>query len=211
MIFLVLFFSLLSFCNLGWPGDPSHVLKMLQERYTGIVEMGYRKITITKTGTVLGNLRDEVAEGRLYFMAPDKIRMEQRSPQKELLISNGSKVWWHVFPKNEVYVYHLKDMGLELTLLLDMFQGMRNNSEQVDIIMKEEGKVKELKIIPKANPSSFEAILLKVTEDSKIALMEIQNLAGGKTILEFPEDPRPAMVGQEIFEYQIPEDVKIIE
>ena len=132
---LVLFFCLFFLLVLGsarhlLAGDEvSRIIDGIRNGYGDApgITADYTREAVSKTMALLGTEeRHDIAQGRLYFRPPYSLRLEQTSPQEELLVTDGQNLWWHVPHKNEAYRYPAMEFGRELRLLSDILMGLRD-------------------------------------------------------------------------------------
>ncbi|MFN3534765.1 MAG: LolA family protein, partial [Desulfatiglandales bacterium] len=105
-------------------------MKGIRERYPKgkLLRAEYVRVTATKIGSLVGSEQEEKASGLLFFKAPHQLRLEQDLPEKELLISDGERIYWYLLSKAEVHVYDLEGNTSLVKTISDIFQGMEEGS-----------------------------------------------------------------------------------
>lgn len=107
--------------------DPEKILAEIQKQYTGLTGLKAEYTRITSTPAMEGVFQStskHVATGMLYFKKPAKLILDQDSPRKEKLVTNGRTVWWHIPAENLVHRYADADVYGELKPLLDFLNGL---------------------------------------------------------------------------------------
>jgi len=145
----------------------------------------YTREAISKTMAKLGVAdRHDLAKGRLYFKPPDFVRLEQSSPQEELLLTDGQTLWWYVPLKKEVYKYPAEKFGQELRLLGDVLKGLKDAGDRFQITLKAIPETSTYHLILRPDPpwqdiDHLEVIIGK--GDFAINQVDIYNTIGGLT------------------------------
>jgi len=183
---LFLFLSGFMFVSQALPDDNvSTVIQGIRDRYenaTGITAQ-YTREAISKTMAMLGAAdRHDVAQGRLYFKPPHSLRLEQITPQEELLLTNGQTLWWYLPLKQEAYRYSAAEFGRELRLLSDILMGIRDTRDNFQITLKPHSEINTYHLLLNPDPpwidiDHLEIIVLR--EDFAIKQVEIHNKVGG--------------------------------
>jgi outer membrane lipoprotein-sorting protein len=218
--FAILFYILLFVYMLPGNAYPdvesSKIISGLRAKYGNATGWNakYAREAISKTMAMLGEAdRHDVARGNLYFEPPHFLRLEQDSPQKELLITNGQIVWWYLPIKKEVYKYPAAKFGQELSLLSDVLKGIEYSENEFQIAIKETPETGSHHIILKRDPpwqdiDHLEMMLSK--EDFAIKQLDIYNSIGGLTSF-FLSDWKEVQPKPESFTFSPPPGVKVID
>lgn len=145
----------------------------------------YTREAISKTMAKLGVAdRHDLAKGRLYFRPPHFVRLEQASPQEELLLTDGQTLWWYVPLKKEAYKYPAEKFGKELRLLSDVLKGLKDAQDRFQITLKAVSETDAYHLILRPEPpwqdiDHLEVIIWK--GDFAIKQVDIHNNIGGLT------------------------------
>lgn len=103
------------------------ILAGLAARYRGIsgLQATYSRVASTpgnekvfKSGT------SQVATGVLYWSRPDKLMLDQATPQPETLVTDGRTVWWHLPAEKLAYRYRNIDVAGQLKPLMSFLGGL---------------------------------------------------------------------------------------
>jgi outer membrane lipoprotein-sorting protein len=110
------------------PPSPDQIAAGLSARYGGLTALSaaYRRVSATPaTDQVFKSPAQQVATGVLYWARPDRLLLDQVSPQPEVMVTDGTTVWWHVPAEKLVYRYRNIDVAGELKPLLVFLGGLK--------------------------------------------------------------------------------------
>ncbi len=175
----------------------------------------YTREAISKTMAMLGVAeRHDMAKGSLYFKPPHFLRLEQGSPQEELLLTDGQILWWYLPTKKEVYKYPTEKFGHELRLLSDILKGLKDTEDSFQITLKPIPKINTYHLILKLEPpwqeiDHLEMIIRK--RDFAIQQLDIYNNVGGLTRFLFTGWEERDRFGTGFFSFSPPPGIKVIE
>ena len=175
----------------------------------------YTREAISKTMALLATAeRHDIAQGRLYFKPPYSLRLEQTTPQEELLVTDGQTLWWHVPHKKEVYKYPALEFGQELRLLSDIFMGLRDARANFEIALRSHPDTNALLLILKPDPpwpdiDHLEVMILR--DDYTIKQVEIYNMVGGLTRFVFSGLQEKDRLEEALFSFSPPPGTKVRE
>ena len=175
----------------------------------------YTREAISKTMARLGVAdRHDLAKGRLYFKPPHFLRLEQASPQEELLLTDGQILWWYVPLKKEVYKYPAEKFGQELRLLSDVLKGLKNAEDRFQITLKAISEIDTYHLILKPEPPWQEIDHLEVIireGDFAIEQIDIYNNIGGLTRFLLTDWEEKDRFSPGFFSFSPPPGIKVIE
>jgi outer membrane lipoprotein-sorting protein len=175
----------------------------------------YTREAISKTMAMLGETeRHDVARGRLYFKPPHFLRLEQASPQEELLLTDGQTLWWYLPLEKEVYQYPTEQLGQELRLLSDILRGLKDTEASFQITLQVRPETNIYHLILKPEPpwqeiDHLEVIVLK--GEFAIEQVDIYNNIGGLTRFLLRDWEERDRFGKEFFSFSPPPGVKVLE
>jgi len=175
----------------------------------------YSREAISKTMAMLEVAeRHDLAKGSLYFNPPHFLRLEQTSPQEELLLTDGQTLWWYLPLKKEAYKYSAQKFGKELSLLSDILKGLKDMEDSFQITLKANPETNTYHLILKPEPpwqeiDHLELIILK--EDFAIKQVDIYNNIGGLTRFLLTDWKEKALFRNGFFSFSPPSGIKIIE
>ncbi|MDR2935429.1 MAG: outer-membrane lipoprotein carrier protein LolA [Candidatus Adiutrix sp.] len=125
--------------GLAWavqPPAPERIAAGLAARYGGLTALraAYRRVAAAPaTDQVFKSPARQVATGVLYWARPDRLLLDQVSPQPEVMVTDGTTVWWHVPSENLVYRYRNIDVAGELKPLLVFLGGLEALTRDFDL------------------------------------------------------------------------------
>ncbi|UCH00671.1 MAG: outer membrane lipoprotein carrier protein LolA [Deltaproteobacteria bacterium] len=175
----------------------------------------YTREAISKTMAMLEVAdRHDLAKGRLYFSPPHFLRLEQASPQEELLLTDEHTLWWYLPLKNEAYKYPAEKFGRELRLLSDILKGLKDTEDSFNITLNAMPEANTYHLILKPEPpwqdiDHLEVIILK--GDFAIKQMDIYNNIGGLTRFLLTDWEEKHRFSPGFFSFSPPPGIKVIE
>jgi outer membrane lipoprotein-sorting protein len=217
---IVTLFVLLGLISFGkaLPSDTlSTVIEGIRARYGNAegLAAAYTRESISKTMAMLGETeRHDLARGRLYFKPPDFLRLEQNSPQEELLLTDGQTLWWYLPLEKEAYQYPTGQFGQELRVLGDILRGLKDTEDSFHISLRVAPETNAYHLILKPEPpweeiDHLEVIVLK--GDFAIEQVDIYNNIGGLTRFLLTDWKEKDRFGEEFFSFSPPPGVKVLE
>lgn len=192
------------------------ILQGIRKHYGNLpgLEIPYERGIITKTMQMMGDQeKSDFATGKLFFKSPNMLRIEQETPNPELVITNGQILWWYVPKKNTVYRFRSGNLGRELKLLGDIFQGLRGVEESFMAVLTDQGEGRyRIELTPKPTwPDVSNIVITVLQQDYRIAVVEIHNPIGGITRFTLGPPTAKKSFDMGFFEFTPPEGAKIIE
>ena len=127
--------------------------------------------------------------------------------------TNGQVLWWHVPKKNTVHRFRSGNLGRELKLLGDIFQGLRGMEESfMAVLSDQEGGRYRIELTPKPPwPEVSNIVITVLQQDYRIAVVEIHNPIGGITRFTLGPPAARKSFPIDFFEFTPPEGAKVIE
>ncbi|UCB49321.1 MAG: outer membrane lipoprotein carrier protein LolA [Deltaproteobacteria bacterium] len=195
----------------------SEILAGVQKRYADLpgLSIPYKREIITRSMALLGGSMDaDTASGQIHFRPPKFLKVQQDTPKPETIISDGNTLWWYVPHKSQVYRYPSHQLGKEIQLLNDIFQGLRAVEESFDVMLMEmdEKGGYPLKLIPNPPWAEIHHIMLSVSQENfTVREVEIHNQIGGITRFILGDLSVKENFPEDFFKFMPPEGVKVIE
>lgn len=192
------------------------VLGGILKVYGGLpgLTVSYQREIITKSMAMLGDeMKSDIAAGRFLFKPPHYLKVEQDTPEREIVTTEDKSIWWYIPAKKLVYQYPADKLGKELRLLSELFMGLNNAADTFNITLSEsEGDEKyDLELKPKEPWEDINHIILSVDRDDlNIKVVEIHNFIGGVTRFRLGEFSGLNDLEKEDFVFVIPEGVEVI-
>ena len=195
----------------------SKVLEDVRKRYADLpgIVVTYKREILTKSAVMLGEtIETDQAFGRFYFSPPHFLRVEQESPKKEMMTTDGNTLWWYIPHKRKAYRYPSHELGKELRLLSDIFQGLRAVEENFQVMLKGLNNKREygLELTPGRPWQEIHHINISVAQgDNTIRVVEIYNYLGGMTRFTLGDLSVKEKFEQGFFGFVAPKGVQVIE
>ena len=103
------------------------ILAGLAKRYSQFnsIVAEYRRVATTpSTDQIFKTGSSQVATGTLSWARPAKLKLDQKKPQEELMVTDGSIVWWYIPSEKLVYRYQNIDVAGQLKPLISFLGGL---------------------------------------------------------------------------------------
>lgn len=195
----------------------SEILAAVQKRYADLpgLSIPYKREILTRSMALLGgSMGADMASGQIHFKPPKFLKVQQDTPKPETIISDGKTLWWYVPHKSQVYRYPSHQLGKEIQLLNDIFQGLRAVEESFDVMLMERDNKgnHQLKLIPNPPWAEIHHIMLSVSGgDYTINKVEIHNQIGGITRFMLGDLSVEDKFPEGFFRFVVPEGVQVIQ
>ena len=217
-VLAALVIALLPIHCLAVDDDPlARILEGVRAKYQDIpgFSVPYEREIITRSMALLGDdLKSDLATGRLYFKPPHYLKVQQESPRNEEVITDGATIWWYIPQQKQVHRYPADQLGQELGVFSDIFQGLKEVEESFHVTLLERDKrgFQQLELHPDPPWSQVNHIKISVAEgDYTIRVVEIHNYVGGITRFIFANGMRQQSFAEDFFSFLAPEGVRVIE
>ena len=211
---LIMFsFSLCSFAE----DQLSEIIDNVSAQYIDIpgLSVFYEREIMTRTMVLMGDDTSmDMASGTIHFKPPHFLKIDQKIPNPELVTTDGDTLWWYIPQKKSVYQYPYEKLGHELTLLSDIFQGLRKVEESFAVEMEKHDEENEhrIRLTPQLASQQVDHIILQIEKNSSlIRMIEIHNLVGGITRFNLAKSIEEKVFEDIFFKFTPPEGTKIIE
>ena len=201
----------------GWEKDALHdILEGLRQKYDAFpsLTLPYTREVITRSMAMLGtSVKGDIAKGQIYFSPPHFLKLEQKTPRREILATDGHTLWWFIPENGIVYKYPSKKFGKELSLLSDIFQGLTSMEKgfQPEIIETKGEKGFKLLLKPVPPWEEIDRIVLTLTPEYHISVLDIHNQVGGITRFRLEPPSQVEDLDENFFRFIAPEGVRVIE
>ena len=165
----------------------SDILDGILKRYSELkgMSVSYEREIITKSMAMLGDeVKSDRASGTILFMPPHYLAIQQTTPAKESVITDGQTIWYYIEAKKTVYEYRADELGKEIELLSEIFSGLSKVGDNFDVKQSdlEDRKDYHLKLVPDPPWEELDHIdLIVEREVFDIRVIEIHNRLGGIT------------------------------
>jgi outer membrane lipoprotein carrier protein len=216
---LGIFFLLAGNNDYGWAqtsGDLDKILSQLKDRFAAskTFQANYVRDIVPKIPSKLPTSALQ-AEGQIYFLSPNKLRMDQKNPRPEQLICNGDKVWWYLPEESVVNVYRLKDYYLQIKPIIDFLSGLGgldiNFSVRLDTTVSGEAPFHQLILKPKNPQPDLQQVMVRVSKTTFLPLeFTFENLMGDGTRFRFSGMKTKVPLAASRFEFIPPEGTRVV-
>ena len=180
---------------------------------------GKLKTFIVSTHSAQANFTQEVqdkngkriqfASGTMQFERPGKFRWVYQKPYEQLIVGDGQKFWMYDVDLNQVTVKKLDAaLGSSPAALL-----YGNNEIERDFSLKDieaRDGLEWLEATPKSAESTFEKILLGFNAKSELAVMELHDAFGHRTVLRFTALKNNPALSSSLFKFVPPKGADVL-
>lgn len=164
----------------------------------------FEQQVVDRTGRVV-----ERATGTFAFARPGKFRWTYDKPNRQVLVSDGHKLWIHDPDLNQVTVKRI-DAAISSTPAA-LLAG-KDDITQL-FTLRDAGTADGLawvEALPKAPDTGFERVRLGL-RDRTLAAMELNDQLGGRTLLRFPDLKANAAIPAGTFTFAPPKGADVLE
>lgn len=177
------------------------------------------KLFVAATHSAQANFTQEVqdksgkrlqsASGAMQFVRPGKFRWEYRKPYEQLIVGDGKKFWLYDADLNQVTVRKLDAaLGGSPAALLS-----GNNEIERGFVLKDladRDGLEWLQAKPKSAETNFEKILMAFNAKSGLAVMELYDTFGHRTVLRFSELKNNPPLSPQLFTFVPPKGADVL-
>lgn len=153
--------------------------------------------------------RMQSASGIMQFQRPGRFRWTYQKPYEQIIVGDGAKFWLYDKDLNQVTVKKLDAaLGSSPAALL-----AGSNEIERGFVLKEAGQregLDWLQATPKAQESSFSAVLMGFDADAGLVVMELNDTFGHKTVLRFFAMQRNPKLAAAQFQFTPPVGADVI-
>ncbi len=183
------------------------VIRKLQKRYNSTKDI---KADFVQETRVPGDQQPITASGAVYFKRPHLMRWDYVTPEKELIVTSGTKVYVYEPEANQVSVLSRKQF-LSSRLSRAFFFGkgdIERDFRVIGCLITREGWV--LKLEPREPVPQIRRLRLTLDrENFLIKKTEIEDQMGSKTVILFKKIKVNTGVDPKLFQFVPPEGVEI--
>lgn len=194
-------------------GTGEAVAKRIQARYEGIRDLSGGFSQTNESATFGGEplMNPDLKTGKVVFAKPGKMRWTYEAPEASVVVSNGSILWIHDVEGRSVTRLAVT-AGFLSGAALQFLLGDGQILESFDVTAQtcEPGRV-ALDLKPKAEATYERLGLLADPESGDILATSVLDLFGNLTRIEFDAIEINQSPGEEIFEFEVPDGVEVLE
>lgn len=153
--------------------------------------------------------RIQNASGVMQFQRPGRFRWTYQKPYEQIIVGDGAKFWLYDKDLNQVTVKKLDAaLGSSPAALL-----AGSNEIERGFVLKDAGNrdgLEWLQATPKAQDSSFAAVLMGFDAQAGLVVMELNDTFGHKTVLRFSAMLRNPRLAAGQFQFTPPVGADVI-
>jgi len=149
--------------------------------------------------------------GRIYFQKPMQIRWEAETPERELLVMDGDRVWNYFPEENEVYEYRVEDI-LNSRTMLNFISGQARLAEdfRVEVQGSEQG-LDKLRLVPREPEPNLVLAYLWTDPEGLLHRIMLVDFFGNSNELRFESIKTDPDLDPEKFTFEAPEGAEVLE
>lgn len=147
--------------------------------------------------------------GTMQFERPGKFRWIYEKPYEQLIVGDGSRIWFYDRDLNQVTVRKLDlAIGSSPAALLAGGADIETGFDLKEIGLQ--GDTEWLEAKPKAKESAFEWVRLGFAPEGTLKAMELHDNFGQTTLLTFSQLEQNPSLSPELFKFSPPEGADVI-
>ncbi|MGH8685051.1 MAG: outer membrane lipoprotein chaperone LolA [Nitrosospira sp.] len=147
--------------------------------------------------------------GTMQFERPGKFRWVYEKPYEQLIVGDGTRIWFYDRDLDQVTVRKLDlAIGSSPAALLAGSSDIETNFDLSETGLK--GDTEWLEAKPKAREGTFEWVRLGFTPEGILKAMELHDNFGQTTVLTFSRVERNPKLSPELFKFTPPEGADVI-
>jgi outer membrane lipoprotein carrier protein len=155
----------------------------------------------------------DYASGKVYVKHPGQMRWEYEKPDRQIIITDGFKLWIYRPEDNQVMTGSAPDFfrdGRGASFLSDI--KLIRNKFDIALLTSEKNLFHELKLIPlEKNMADAEIRLSVSTESFAVARVVTYNFYGDETRIELLNSKVNVEMADDLFSFEIPEGVDVLQ
>ena len=198
--------------------SPEQVAAGLAARYRQVDTQAaaYRRVAATPaTDPLFKSSSQQVATGVLYWSRPDRLRLDQNTPRPELMVTDGTTVWWHLPAEKLVYRYRDVNVAGELKPLLSFLGGLDTLIRDYDLAPAPADQARlgqrGLRLTPKSGEATVNHLNVWCDESFSLTGFGLTAVTGETTdffLSGFQENPE---LDPELFTFRVPRGTEVVE
>jgi len=150
----------------------------------------------------------QVSTGTIQLKRPGRFHWQYATPNRQLLVSDGERLWLYDEELEQVTVNALEDKVGGTPLVILMGTRPLNEEFSVKVLGSAEG-IDWFELIPKQDSADFEALFVGL-KGSELAAMELRDNFGQATQIRFTDMNASANVSDSVFKFEPPKGVDVI-
>ena len=201
----ILFFTFL-LCStplLAAASDSETLSTLLKNMHT--MQADFTQVIINKNGKAL-----QTSTGRMYLQRPSQFRWDVASPNKQLIITNGKRLWIYDPDLEQVTIRSLVKAAGETPALLLSDESLSIGKEFTVSTINNSSSLQWFMLIPKDESSMISRLKLGFA-NNQIQEMQLQDHIGHTTHIYFTRVKFNTPLASSLFTFKPPANVDIID
>lgn len=171
--------------------------------HTRTLEAGFRQTVYDDKGRAV-----QEAAGRMALQRPGRVRWEYLSPDPQLLLVDGRRLWIYDKDLAQVMVKPVREaLATAPIVLLTEASGIEDEFEITE--GARQGGLEWVSLRPRVQDSEFERIDFALDGD-RVAQMVLFDHFGQRTVIRFTDERVNADLPADTFRFEVPEGVDVI-
>ena len=187
------------------------IVSKIQKKYEYMRELEADCIQETFNKTIEKKF---IFKGSLYVKKPDKLRMEIKEQEIQLIVANGQTLWIYL-PDNKQAVKEKLDLSNKSKTALTILTGMAKLNRDFEITMEqgfEKSRSYTLGLIPKEKKSMIKKMKLDVDKnDFSFQKVTVEDSFGNWTSYELKNVKINSGISDSKFDFKPPDGVEVVE
>jgi len=196
----------------------SQILAGLSSRYRdlGTLQATYSRVAKTpSTDQLFKSGSSQTAAGTLYWSRPDRLLLDQQAPQPEVMVTDGSTVWWHIPSEKLVYLYRNIDVAGQLKPLLAFLSGLDSLNANFDVAQAQADSTRPeqygLLLSPKTGDGTADRLTVWCDGNFALTGFSLASVTGETTDFYFSRLTENPKLNNRLFSFKIPRGTQVIE
>lgn len=149
------------------------------------------------------------SKGTMLFERPEKFRWTYEKPYEQLIVGDGTQVWFYDQDLNQVTIRQFNiAIGSSPAALLAGSSTIEDNFVLNELGLQNE--IEWLEAIPKSKESAFEFIQMGFSPDGMLRIMALRDSFGQTTLLTFSDLEKNPKLPVELFKFTPPANADVI-
>lgn len=193
--------------TLAWGDDLNTTISRLQKTYEGIQDIQADFVQFTTSAAIK---QTQKAEGVVYFKKPGMMKWEYKSPNKDIIVSDGIDIWVYQQDIGQVMIGNALASGTSISN--NFLSGMGNLKKDFDIELAEkENDTYLLKLNPKTPQPNVQRLYIAVDKKTFLVVKTIvYDMLGNETKVVFENIKLNKSLPNNMFKFKIPEGVNVV-
>lgn len=174
----------------------------VQETHT--VQASFSQTLYDKSARIL-----QESNGTMQFERPEKFRWTYQKPYEQLIVGDGTQVWFYDPDLNQVTIRQFNiAIGSSPAALLAGSTTIEDNFELTELGLQND--IEWLEAIPKSKDSAFEFIQMGFSPEGMLKIMALRDNFGQTTLLTFSDLEKNPKLPADLFKFVPPDNADII-